>query len=126
MNKKEEQARREGMSYALRVAKEKGIEALEEDLKLRGAVNLPLPVSKEAFKECIHNIRNDTVDVFIVLLAATLHDEFGFGAKRVQRAIDRFNLKCDCINDDYCTWADIIENIKEELNLTLEVNGGKK
>lgn len=30
---KEEQARREGMAYALLIAKEKGIDALEEDLK---------------------------------------------------------------------------------------------
>lgn len=29
---KEEKARREGMSYALRIAKEKGIEGLEEEL----------------------------------------------------------------------------------------------
>lgn len=32
---KEEMARREGMAYALRIAKEKGIDALEEDLKMR-------------------------------------------------------------------------------------------
>lgn len=120
MNKREEKARREGMSYALRVAKEKGIEALEEDLKLRGAVNLPIPVSKDAFNECIASIRNDTVDLFIVMLASTLHDEFGFGQKRVQRAIDRFNLKCECLADDYFTWNDIKENIQEELNLTLD------
>lgn len=120
MNKREEKARREGMSYALRVAKEKGIDGLEEDLKLRGAVNLPIPVSKDAFNECISSIRNDTVDLFIVMLASTLHDEFGFGQKRVQRAIDRFNFKCECLADDYLTWNDIKENIQEELNLTLD------
>ena len=43
---KEEQARREGMAYALRLAKEKGIDALEEDLKMRNAIDLPLRVSK--------------------------------------------------------------------------------
>lgn len=34
---KEEQARREGMSYALRYAREHGLDALESDLKKRGA-----------------------------------------------------------------------------------------
>ena len=43
---KEEMARREGMAYALRLAKEKGIDALEEDLKMRNAIDLPLRVSK--------------------------------------------------------------------------------
>ena len=32
---KEEQARREGMAYALRFAREKGLDALEADLKMR-------------------------------------------------------------------------------------------
>ncbi len=38
---KEEQARREGMAYALRFAREKGLDALEADLKMRNAIDLP-------------------------------------------------------------------------------------
>ncbi|MFR4456089.1 MAG: hypothetical protein ACLT5C_11885 [Blautia hansenii] len=37
MNKKEEKWRNEGAAYALRVAKEKGVEYLEQDLR-RGAL----------------------------------------------------------------------------------------
>ena len=125
MNNREERARREGMAYALRVAKEKGIEGLEEDLKMRNAINLPIPVSRQALNDCISNIKNNTADTFVILLAATLHDEFGFGEKRVQRALDRFNLKAECIGEDYCTWGDIIETIKEELNIELEIRGNK-
>ena len=44
--KKREQARREGMAYALRFAREKGLDALEADLKMRNAIDLPLRVSK--------------------------------------------------------------------------------
>ena len=87
--KEEEKARREGMSYALRIAKEKGIEELEKDLNMRKVVDLPIPVSKKALEECIDNIKNNTVDTFVILMIATLHDEFGFGEKRIQRAIDR-------------------------------------
>ena len=43
---KEEQARREGMAYALSFAREKGLDALEADLKMRNAIDLPLRVSK--------------------------------------------------------------------------------
>lgn len=39
MNKKEEKWRNEGAAYALRVAKEKGIEHLEQDLRRRGGGN---------------------------------------------------------------------------------------
>ena len=46
-NNKEESARREGMAYALRIAKEKGIEALEKELEFRNITNIPIKVSKE-------------------------------------------------------------------------------
>lgn len=41
MNKKEEKWRNEGAAYALRVAKEKGIEHLEQDLRRRGGNRNP-------------------------------------------------------------------------------------
>ena len=122
----EEKARREGMAYALRIAKEKGIDGLEDDLKMRNAINLPIPVSREVLNECVNNIKNNTVDTFIILLIATLHDEFGFGEKRVQRAIDVFNFKAECLADDYCTWNDYIEVIKDELNIELSIRTNNK
>lgn len=39
MNCKEEQWRNEGAAYALRIAKEKGVEGLETDLRCRGMEN---------------------------------------------------------------------------------------
>ena len=54
---KEEQARREGMAYALRLAKEKGIDALEEDLKMRNAIDLPLRVSKADLDKFSDNVK---------------------------------------------------------------------
>lgn len=123
---KEEQARLQGMSYALKIAKEKGIDGLENDLKMRNIVGLPIPVSRKALNECVTNIKNNVVDTFIVLLAATLHDEFGFGEKRVQRALDRFNFKAECIADDYCTWDDHIQIVKDELGIELTIRKNDK
>lgn len=42
---KEEMARREGMSYAFRYAKEHGLDGLEKELKYRGAYEIPLKIS---------------------------------------------------------------------------------
>ena len=123
---KEEQARMQGMSYALRIAKERGIDGLEKDLEMRNIVNLPIPVSDKALRECVSAIKENTLDTFIILLAATLHDEFGFGEKKVQRAIDRLTLKADCLCDDYCTWDDMIQSIKEELNIELSIRHNDK
>lgn len=118
---KEEAARREGMAYALKVAKEKGIEELERDIKLRGATKLPLAIPKDAIDECLEKIKMNTIDTVMILAAATLHDEFGFGQTRVQRFLDRFDFKADCILENYCTWKDQINQIKEDLNITLQI-----
>lgn len=115
------QGRNEGMLYALNIAKEKGIDELEKEVKLRGYTNLPTQVSKKAMEECILNIKHNVVDTFVILSVATLHDEFGFGEKRAQRFIERFNLKADCLAEDYCTWEDQIDIIKEELGIELDI-----
>lgn len=115
------QGRNEGMLYALNIAKEKGIDELEKEVKLRGYTNLPTQVSKKAMEECILNIKHNVVDTFVILSVATLHDEFGFGKKRAQRFIERFNLKADCLAEDYCTWEDQIDIIKEELGIELDI-----
>lgn len=51
MNKKEEKWRIEGALYALRLAKEKGIDYLQEDIKRRGALGLSLQIPEKAARE---------------------------------------------------------------------------
>lgn len=118
---REEQARREGMAYALNVARERGIDGLEEELKFQNATKIPTAVSREACDLCITKIKENTIDTVIVLMAATLHDEFGFGQKRVQQAINRFEEKAECLTDNYCTWKDHMDAIKDELGIELKI-----
>ena len=84
---KEEQARMEGMAQALRIAKAKGIDGLEADLKMRNITGLPCAVSRAAMDECIMNIKYNVVDTFTILVAYTLHEKFGFGKTRLNRFI---------------------------------------
>ena len=44
---KEMQARTEGMAYALRIAKEKGIEELEKEIKFRNLTGISLNLSRK-------------------------------------------------------------------------------
>ncbi len=48
---------------------------------------------------------------FLGLCMEVLHDEFGFGDVRIKRFADRVNCKLDCINADYVSFDDIIENL---------------
>ena len=103
---KEEQARREGMAYALRFAREKGLDALEADLKMRNAIDLPLRVSKADLDKFSDNVKYNTVLYVKILMAVTMHDEFGFGNKRIKQMFERFDNKAECIAEDYSTWEE--------------------
>ena len=123
---KEEQARLEGMAFALKIAKEKGIEALENECKFRNATRIPIAVSRKASDECINKIKMNTIDTVTILAAMTLHDEFGFGKERIARFMNRFNFKAECIMEDYTTWDDQIQILAEECGLELSIRKNDK
>lgn len=117
---KEEIARREGMAYALRIAKEKGLDALEEDLKMRNAIDLPCRVSKADLSKFSENVKYNIVFYIKVLMAVTMHDEFGFGNKRIKQMFKRFDLKAECLADDYTTWDEQVSIIAEECGIDMK------
>lgn len=118
---KEEQARREGMAQALRVAKEKGIEGLEAELKLRNITSLPCAVSKKAIDECLQNIKFNTIDTITIMAVYVLHCKFGFGKMRLERFIKEFNFQAECLVEDYCTWDDLREEMRRECGMELSI-----
>ena len=123
---KEEIARREGMSYALRFAKEKGLEELEKELKMRAAYEIPIGISKKDLQKFTDNAKNMMLDTVLILTSVTLHDEFQFGQKRIERFIERFNFKAECIGEGYTDWADQIEILKEECGMELSIRTNNK
>ena len=114
-----EQARRDGIGYALAIAREKGIEGLEEEAKFRGISKVSVAMSNEEYKELVKSITADSVDAIAIIATLTLHDEFGFGEKRVKQFNNRFNLKCDCIGKGFTTWEEQLEILRNECNLKL-------
>lgn len=61
----------------------------------------------EAYKD---KATADIVEGFLYLCMETLHDEFGFGDKRINQFKDRLEEKLVCINEDYVDWLDIKNN----------------
>lgn len=126
MTSKEEQARLQGMSYALRVAKEKGIDGLEEELKRRQAYNIPIRISNKELQEFTDNAKNMMLDTILILASVTLHDEFGFGHDRLNRFKERFNFKAECIGDSFTDWQNQIDILKEECGLEYSIRFNDK
>ena len=50
-----------------------------------------------------------------------LKDEFDFGTKRLDRFKKRFNDKTECLETGNVTWIDMIEQIREENNIKLDL-----
>lgn len=85
------------------------------------ATDLPITCSKKALDDFSQKVKNRTLDCVLILMMVTLHDECGFGAKRLQKVMDRFNLKTDCLADDYTTWTEQIEILRDECGIELSI-----
>lgn len=120
--KKEEEARRSGMAYAYKIAKEKGIEGLKQELDFRNITKAPLMVPKSEVDRFCEEVKQNCVTTFKVMTLMTLHDEFGFGEKRLKQFVDRFMLKCECITDDYATWKDYQDILNDECKMMIDMN----
>lgn len=110
---KEEIGRREGMAYAYKLVKEKGIEALEEDLRMRNIYNIPIRVTKDDLKKV-----DERLTSFILLeCLVTLRDYFGFGRQRALKFKDCFEKKCELIAEDWTSWAEQAWIVATELGI---------
>ena len=116
-----ERGREDGLSLALRIAKEGGIEALEKEIRFRGVTGVHTSLASKDLDKAAEKIKEITLDTFTVMSVAVLHDEFGFGEKRCQRFMDKVAEGADLLMDDLATWPDYIRSIKEELGMELEI-----
>lgn len=114
---KEELARFSGAEWMVRYIKEKGIEAAEKELEMRGVRGIPLAVKEGDLVRFSTREKKNTIATMILMACMTLRDEFGFGFDRMNRFIDRFNTKTECLVDNYVDWEDIQQTIKEETGL---------
>lgn len=115
------QGRTEGMEFALRLAKDKGIEELEEEVRFRNRTGVSLNLTRQELAAGSQNIKNMTFDTMLAMSMMVLRDEFDFGKKRLERFKDRFTQKAASLAGDYCTWLDIIDTIKDETGIDLEI-----
>ena len=114
-------ARMAGMLYALKIVQEKGVEGLKEEIKFRSYTKISIAVDRREADKTIDRIKNCTIDTIKILAIMTLKDEFGFGNKRIQQFMNRFDFKTECLVDGYTTWQEQIETIKKENNIKLEI-----
>lgn len=121
--KKEEQMRREGMAYALRVAKERGVDGLEKELDRRNATEVPIRISTSQLKEFSQLVKHNVIFYMGVLTRGVLADKFDFDADQLKIFDENLNFRADCLTEDYTTWKDQIDTLNKDFNLGIKDEG---
>lgn len=125
---KETQWRMEGMLYALKVAKEKGVEALEKEIKTRGFFKLSIGISQKEWDEVLDYLVKNLHSTYKTVTGMVLHDEFGFGKKRLSDFEILFDKKTrdavefDYLGQHYVTMEDYAAELtkKYEMHIDME------
>lgn len=109
-----EQARRDGIGYALGIVREKGIEGLEEDVRFRNISKVSVAMSEDEYKDLTERMGKRISQVILTLAEITLRDEFGFGKSRLEKFADRLNEKAGCVAEGYTTVEEQIEILEKK------------
>lgn len=116
-----EQARRDGIGYALGIVREKGIEGLEEDVRFRNISKVSVAMSEDEYKDLTERMGKRISQVILTLAEITLRDEFGFGKARIEKFADRLNEKADRIAKGYTTVEEQLEILEKETGMLARV-----
>lgn len=112
-----EQARRDGIGYALGIVREKGIEGLEEDVRFRNISKVSVAMSEDEYKDLTERMGKRISQVILTLAEITLRDEFGFGKSRLEKFADRLNEKAGCVAEGYTTVEEQLEILEKETGM---------
>lgn len=123
---KEEIARFEGMNYALELVEKHGYEAARKELTECGLMGRPLGVKKTDADAFVNTAKESILKTVTLLSAVTLRDEFDFGTVRLNRFIERFNEKTECLLCNVVSWSEMAETMKEETGIDFPLPDGVK
>jgi len=111
----------DGISFAARTINKGGVDALKKEIKFRNISQYPGRLSIKELNEGLAEIKAYLIKNMLVMSLMVLRDEYGFGASRLQRFKDRFMLKTDVLLDDYATWEDYEQILKDECGIEVEL-----
>lgn len=128
MNKKEEKWRNEGAAYALRVAKDKGIDGLERDLRCRGALGLSTVIPHKAAEELYGMLAERILCTVKVMDMWTLYEEDGWRSVRLKRfseQMDKHSEMCTCLDSfgkNYVRISDMAKELQERCGIRGDID----
>lgn len=111
--------RTDGMALAYRIVKENGVSGLLDEIRFRGASQVDTAFAMKELEEASATMRGFINEGHILMWLSVLHDEFGFGEVRLNRAMDKFEQIYTSIQDGYAGYVDYIEEMSQKMGRTL-------
>ena len=107
------------LSLCLKLGREGGIEAIEEQAKLRGVIGDVYPITKEQAKKISEGMKATLETSLRVVIMTVLHNDFGFGEKRIQRFMRQYDKFIHYLDHGWVAWIDVVEELKKDLKLEI-------
>lgn len=104
-----------------KIAKEKGLEELQRVTRQRNLAGLRTLIDPRELDQDFRDATLQILDTVLIMSLIVLKDEFDFGTKRLDRFKKRFNDKTECLETGNVTWIDMIEQVREENNIKLDL-----
>ena len=114
---KEEVARYSGANWMLDKIKEVGIEEAEKELERRGARNIPMAVKESDLRKFEDSEKTNLIKAMLLISIYCMHDEFNFDKPELDRFLNRFNKRGECIINHYVSWQDIQQTMADETGI---------
>lgn len=120
--------RNEGMSYALKVAKEQGVQELERQVKMRGALKITPIVKEDELRMTIDRLSETVYNNMLTTVYAVLHDVYGYGFTRLHRFKEHFDRKVylvgemDPVAKHYATFEDFAAEANRLYDLGIDLD----
>lgn len=112
----------EGMAHALKIAKERGVEGLEKECKIRGCSKMPLIVSDTRGKNWMDEMEKTIFETVCLMAVSVLYDKLGFRQKRIETFIDEFRYRIECLDTGYVCWEDLQEDMREQTGIDFPIS----
>ena len=101
------------MNRAARRRKQKELEKVKKPPTYNLSQAQLQAIIMEDLRKAQHDAMNYAVKGLTAAFVISLHDEFEFGPKRLQRLLDKANLQFECIDAGTVTVEDLIEWCKD-------------
>lgn len=113
-----------GLEVTYDKAVEGGKDAILEEIRYRGRCKKTIPLSKSDIGKLVMEIKGNVTQTILAMSMLVLHDEFGFGRKRLEQFSERFAKKTKCMADPenlFC-WQDVKDILMDECGVDTAID----